>query len=248
LKKLALVYSVFLLILSSCSKSDTPPVDQSSIILPKKMVSTENGNAITDVLSYVGNKLITKTSDDGSKMIYTYTGNLITKIEFSNSSNVINETSNYSYSNGRLALETFVYGSIVETINYTYNSDGTVSFVKTSLDSTTNITTTFYSGKYTYLKGNLVKKEVATNSGDSSITIYEYDVKNSFGKNIEGFSLLLGYEETMCVNNCIKFTKNYVGNATPYIQTNQYTYNSDNYPISVVAVAPYFSHTVQYSY
>lgn len=248
MKKLALVYSVFLLILSSCSKSDTPQPVQSSIILPKKMVSTESGRTITDVLSYVGNKLITKASDDGSKEIYTYTGNLITKIEFSNSSNVVNETSNYSYSNGRLAFETFVYSSIVETINYTYNSDGSVSFVKTSLDSKTNNTATFYSGKYTYLNGNLVKKEVESNSGDLSTTIYEYDVKNSFDKNIEGFSLLMGYEETMSVNNCIKFTKNYVGNATPYIQTNQYTYNSDNYPVTVVAVAPYFSHTVQYLY
>lgn len=236
------------MILGSCSKSDTPQVGQSSVILPKKMVSTENGNIITDVLSYVGNKLITKTSDDGSKMIYTYTGNLITKIEFSNASNVVNETSNYSYSNGRLAFETFVYGSVVETINYTYNSDGSVSFVKTSRDSKTNNTTTFYSGKYTYLKGNLVKKEVESNSGDSSTTIYEYDVNNSFAKNIEGISLLMGYEETMSVNNCVKFTKNYVGNATPYIQTNQYTYNSDNYPVTVLAVAPYFSHTVQYLY
>lgn len=248
MKKLALVFSVFLLAFGSCSKSDTPQPDQSSIILPKKMVSTANGRTITEVLSYIDNKLVTKASDDGSKEIYTYTGNLITKIEFSNSSNVVNETSNYSYSNGRLAFETFVYGSIVETINYTYNSDGSVSFVKTSLDSKTNNTTTFYSGKYTYLKGNLVKKEVESNSGDSSTTIYEYNDKNSIGKNIEGFNLLMGYEETGSINNCIKFTRNYVGNATPYIQTNQYTYNSDNYPVAVLAVAPYFSHAVQYSY
>jgi hypothetical protein len=73
-------------------------------------------------------------------------------------------------------------------------------------------------------------------------------VKNSFCKNIEGLSLLMGYEETVSVNNCVKSTKNYVGNATPYVQTNQYTYNSDNYPVTVVAVAPYFSHTVQYLY
>lgn len=247
MKKLALVLSIFALVFGSCSKNDAPQPDQLSIILPKKMVSTASGSTITDVLSYVDNKLVTKASDDGSKEIYSYTGNLITKIEFSNSSNVVNETSNYFYSNGRLAYETFVYGSIVETINYTYNSDGTVSFVKTSLDSKTNNTTIFYSGRYTYLNGNLVKKEVVS-SGSSSTTIYEYDVKNSVGKNIEGFSLLMGFEETVSLNNCVKFTKNYVGNATPYIQTNQYTYNSDNYPVTILAAAPYFSHTVQYSY
>jgi len=246
MKKIAPILIALVLAFASCSKSDTPQ-PQSSIILPKKMVSTDSGGTTTDVLSYVGNKLATRTSDDGSKEIYSYTGNLITKIEFSNPSNVVNETSNYSYSNGRLAFETFVYSSIVETINYTYNSDGTVSFVKTSFDSKTNNTTTFYSGKYTYLNSNLVKKEVVS-SGSSSTTIYEYDVKNSLGKNIEGFSLLIGNEETISVNNCTKFTKTYVGNMTPSIQTNQYTYNSDNYPISVAAVAPFFSHTVQYFY
>lgn len=248
MKKSALVFIVFLFILGSCSKSETPQGAQSSIILPKKMVSTSNGSTITEVLSYIDNKLVTKSSDDGSKEIYSYTGKMITKIEFSNPSNVVNETFNYFYSNGRLDFETFVYRSIVETINYTYNSDGSVSFVKTSLDSKTNITSTSYSGKYTYLKGNLIKKEVEFYSGDSSTTIYEYDDKNSFGKNIEGFNLLIGNEETGSVNNCIKFTKNYVGNATPYIQTNQYTYNSNNYPITVLAVAPYFSNTLQYSY
>ena len=80
MKKLALVFSVFSLAFGSCSKSDTPQPDQSSVILLKKMVGTESGRTSTDVLSYIGNKLTTKASDDGSKEIYSYTGNMITKM------------------------------------------------------------------------------------------------------------------------------------------------------------------------
>jgi hypothetical protein len=229
MKKLLYLLCVPLLILASCSSDDSTTPAQP--VLVKKIIETRSTGSITSVITYNGSKIvnITVSGINAGKTIFTYTGDLITKTEEFDDKDVLNYTIDYTYSNNKLAnfIEQGTGDAIKYKTVYIHNSDGTVSYQASNINTTTNVETLGTTGKLTYVNGNLTKKEDFSSSGSTSTTTFEYDSKNSPTKNITGLSLLLDRDETLSVNNIIKTTETSSYSSNTY--TSILTYNSANY-------------------
>jgi hypothetical protein len=235
---------VFILLLSitslssffiSCSKDEiTPqnpqnPQNPETFILPRKIVIDRgSGNAETSTITYNGNKIVQII--DGEKSIYTYTGNLITKVEYYDGATLDGETT-FDYLNDKLVTETETDYSVDPTTGvkkvsktktvYTHNTNGTILEESYKIDSTTGQETkNNRSTIYTYANGNLVKT-ITTSTDISTYTdfngnlvtdtyvyktneTYEYDNKNGLTKNILGFDKIISFPSS--VNNIVKST------------------------------------------
>lgn len=187
MKKLFCFLAVSSMVMTSCSSSDdngggpTP-----GVVLLKQTIETDaEGDTFTSTATYNGTKLNKITSDGGFTMNFTYSGDLITKIEYKESGTVV-QTDKFTY-NGSQQLTSYLrlehdseWGS-KET--YTYNGDGTVTVTaysgdlaeQTTLDGTATITF-------------LPNGEVATiSSAFSDNHSYTYDDKNNPFKNVTGY-------------------------------------------------------------
>lgn len=236
MKKLLYLFAASLLVFTSCSKDDDSSNSTSSV-LPKTVTTVySDGDSDIQNIVYNGNKIVSVTEKDGSVKRYTYTGDLITKIEeFVNGT--LNLTTNYNYVNGKLdnsvgkhPAEGFYYKT-----KYTHNTDGTITYDQFRGAVVTGTEEEYgAAGKYTFKDGNLVKLEVSYYGSDYSY-VYEYDTKNNPRKNILGFSLLLEDEDSS-VNNVVKEISVSGSGNNILIDKVIYTYKYDanNYPTEVV--------------
>ncbi len=255
MKKLLSLLSAVLFVFASCSKDDNnESSDPVSSILVKKITTIDGkGNSSSESYLYNGNKIISMTEDDGSVTKYTYTGDLITKIDEIAKDGSLNYTTAYSYINGKIDSaigndddDTYYYKT-----KYTYNQDGTVSY-----DSFRGVTSTGVeeeygaTGKYTFKDGNIVKLEVSYYGREYSY-IYEYDTKNNPLKNVLGYNLLLD-DVSFNYNNIIKETSTFTSETKTdtFEEVNTYKYNENNYPTEKITKfsGSNDTETVQYVY
>jgi len=238
MKKLTLLFSSALLALTISSfadkNTDAPPV------LVKTITNIDAGTNSSIVLTYNGNKIVTAGND-----VFTYTGDLITKVETSDGKN--KSSVEYTYdASGKLLTETVKdNGGRRATLRlsvkytYTYNPDGTV----TAKEQEYPDGVTAKGGesiKFTIANGNVVREERFDIKGASAdLTVYEYDTKNTIYKNVLGADKLIVAQNfgDNNVNNIIKTTlTNGSGqSATKTVITNVYTYSAQGYPQSVVS-------------
>ncbi|EMY3482255.1 hypothetical protein AAIP36_000463 [Flavobacterium psychrophilum] len=232
MKKIFYTLCALSLLLISCSKDDTTvataPENTTTNILPKKIIEER----VTGILTYDGNKLLAVTYPY-KKTVFTYTGDLVTKI-ISYSNNATSQITDYTYDNGKLKiidLNEIDSPSTNKTV-LTYNTDGTITYIRTAKNKQTGIETPEHSEKETFLNGNIVKKEITAGTHNSFIYTYEYDTKNNATKNILGFNKLLDAEMSNA-NNLVKETTVQIGSTqTTRTTTNQYLYNAQDYPIA----------------
>jgi len=254
MKKLLYLFSAVALMLTSCSSDDDNTTVSQNGTLLKKMILTspdEDDDSYwnsTVNFTYNGNKIVQYVDEDNYKAVFTYTGDLITKIEYFNN-NLLDGQDLFSYnSNGKL----IEFRDLSMDVNYeikhvySYNSNGTITVTKyqgtignTTLSSTTPDIYTF------------TNNEISSTS-DGSIT---YDSKNNPFKNVTGYKEIMTPEfsdDYLIVfgrnNNIISAP---VGTSTTQGIFSTYTYNSDNYPISSITNANYtsgFNGTVNVSY
>ncbi|PIF31945.1 hypothetical protein CLU81_2456 [Flavobacterium sp. 9] len=208
-------------------KTDTIPVVIVEPILLKKQGHTyANGNETTLELSYNGNKIVSD-KDVSNVTNYTYTGDLITKIEKADISGNVYLTKEYFYANGKLDyVFSNEFGNYYLT-KYVYNSDGSVFYHRVNSDSLKNDKgETSITGKYVFSKGNLIA-EYFYNGAFESVITYEYDSKNNPRVNVLGSDLLADNNLGFGVkNNVIKRTsKN--NNPDNVVETITYTYEYD---------------------
>lgn len=208
---------LFSALLFSCSNNEQPNSNVSSKILPNIIYLNQKEHFFT----YDGNKLVSIVSDQ-EKYVYTYTGDLITKMQCYRNYNEVYETILYKYSNGKLSEkfhETFSAMNKYSYITrYKFNDDGTV------LCSTTDAYGTSY-GTLAIKNGNLIK---------DNYMVYEYDEKNNPFKNILGINALLpdnSFERrfNFSNNNCVKMTHTYPNSG--WLVKYQIVYNSNDYAI-----------------
>ncbi len=275
MKKLFVLFVSFTaLSLNSCSKKDASianPIE--TVFLPKKIINIEssgsNTTSDTTTITYNGNKIATYTNSDDDKLIFTYTGDLITKVDEYSGATLTNQ-SIYNYVNNKLITETTIRNYVntttgVTTVSknkavYTYNTDGTIIIENYIVDNTTGVETknNNISVVKTLANGNLVKVSASTTNtysfGTENITnIYtflntlEYDNKNNPYKNILGLSQVFLNKE-FSMNNCTKetsltkYTTNGVTETPPLDSIDYiYTYNSDNYPTEEKYSSQYFN-------
>ena len=237
MKKITLLFSVFALILTSCSGSgdDASTDTNSTTVLLQKIVSEDAEGVFTDNYFYNGTKITKIESTDGQKDVFTYTGDLITKVETSYDG-VLDATELYDYdASGRLISYTANFknsSTYLET--YTHNVNGTISFTRTESGDL------YSTGTFT-MTGNDVLNVVSNyDFGFGPYTTtnsYIYDTKFTPFKNITGFKwyLVAGSENVMSGfdHNVLTFTDSETSsNNSSYT----YTYNSLNFPVSVSTV------------
>ena len=235
MKKLIYLLSITFLLLQSCSPSDNNEsnTDSSNVVLVKKIVNSDGESN----LSYDGTKLKKITLTGGEYVNITYSGDLITKMEWFSSNNVSEQRIDYLYSSNKLIQEkTFSTNNKLEVIStITYNSDGSITVLKSFYNGgTISISTTIYK-RYFDSVGNLIKQEQYSNNILAATTYYTYDTKNSPYKNITGWRDLAPFlgASSSSINNLISEKDSTNGTSQITTKTiNTYIYNSQDFPIS----------------
>lgn len=197
--------------MSSCS-SDDSSTEGSDALLPTKIVETTVVDGESGTLDYTftydGNKLKQVSLSDASKYVYTYTGDVITKVE-EFKSGVLESTAVYAYEGGKLAskITTYAFSSTPpQKLTFVYNANGTVNANQSEIIDNVEVeydTTTLY----TFSNGNIVSSEYINGEREKSTSTFD-DKKSPF-TNVTGVKLLLDLDENFdfySANNTLKTT------------------------------------------
>lgn len=235
-RNIYIAINVVIFLLTSCTSDDFNSISPSSATGPLVKQIVENfdaGNAgivlRTIDHTYSGNKII-QSIDKFEAPInrtltieYVYTGNLLTAIQMTNDGGSTIETNitEISYDSSNRISQVSIDGDLH---NYTYNSDGSVTRVSSDGNQTTVMTIT---------NGNVTKMAYSDYStGDIYIREDTFDSKNSTGPNIHQYETIMLVNGVGGINNDItSIVDNGSGPVLSY--TRSYTYNSDNYPITM---------------
>lgn len=235
MKKLIYLFSFTFLLLQSCSPSDNNEsnTDSTNVVLVKKIVNSDGESN----LSYDGTKLKKITLTGGEYVNITYSGDLITKMEWFSSNNISEQRNEYTYSSNKLT-QSKLYSTnnkLEETSTLTYNSDGSITDLESTFNGGTLPTSTTTYKKYFDSVGNFIKQEQYNNNVLYGTIYYAYDTKNSPFKNITGWNYLtpsLG-ANSLPTNNLISEKDSTNGTSQITTKTiNTYIYNSQDFPIS----------------
>ncbi|WP_281309724.1 hypothetical protein [Flavobacterium flavigenum] len=233
MKKKLCLFGALILLLASCTNDSS----EENSLLPKKQIYTygsQTGENTTTTYSYTGNKIDSLNYDDGTKIVFTYTGDLITKAIYTEDGEDNSTTTTFAYENNKLKsfLEVSPNSSSRKK-TYTYNTDGTISTITVLINPITQQEIQDSSSILTLdANGNIIKAEF-----NDFVNTVEYDNKNNPFKSITGYTFLLDSgifdQEANSVNNISKITEN-TGGVVNGTFTYKNTYNSDNYLIKSV--------------
>lgn len=259
MKKILCLFSALTIaLMSSCSSDDNNSEEGSAALLPTKITitSVEDGKSgsIDYTMTYDGNKLKQISLSDASKSVYTYTGDLITKVEYYKSG-VLMSTDVYAYDNGKLMsrISTSAFGSTSqEKLTFVYNANGTVNVNQSEIINKQEIkydTTTLY----TFDNGNIITEEYI--NGIKEKITSTYDDKKSPFVNIAGIKFLLSLDldfDLYSANNTLTSTTVTYNSSGTAVQTAsaKYTnkYNSSNFLSEVFAGDAVDSFKIQITY
>jgi hypothetical protein len=247
-KKLHYFLVISMIILSSCSKNNNKE-EEGNIKLPKakyyKYIDFPSEN-YESMYKYNGNKIESISDDNGSKTIFTYTGDLITKKEDFSNKKILVYCTLYEYENNRLKEAIHIFNNQKFLKKYTYNKDKTVAYKVYLCNDKLNTTTEIATGIFTLENGNIVKQvdRASKDYGSADIVVFKYDTNNSPLKNVLGISLLLDVDYS--INNIVETTHttssqnlamhitSFRNSIAPYTSTNTstYTYDSDGYALT----------------
>jgi len=218
-------------LLTSCSSDDNESNDNTDAVLLKKTIITDSeGDAVTSIYTYDGNKIVSIVDDSGDvNEYYTYTGNLITKLEYRFPDGSIDQVNTYTY-NAEGKLVTFVrtQTNYVHKEVFTYNADGTVTAESYSGDSESELmegtvnTIKFVNGEVS---------EIISPDASNEEHVYTYDTKNNPMKNVIGMDKIAFIDGE---GNGVKFNI-LTDTSEDELWTNStFTYNDNGYPTKEV--------------
>ena len=230
MKKILCLFGALTFALTSCSSDDDSSGSPSSdLVLLKKTITTDSdGEKVTVTYKYNGNKIVSITDSQGEfDRYFTYTGDLITKIEYKLPGGAVDQINTYEYdSNNRLItfirVEPFDEWGSKEV--YTYNNDGSVSIKSYSGDDKTQ-TVFDGDGKVIFTDGEVTK--ITTNYSPSRS--YIYDDKNNPMKNVLGFDKL-AFEDSEASGILHNIVSEKDLDYDEVTATYVFTYNSAGYP------------------
>lgn len=222
-------------------KTDSVPVVTVEPILLKKLVhSYANGKETTLELLYNNNKIVSD-NDQSNLTTYTYSGDVISKMQKTDNLGNVYLIKDYVYKNGKMDyFFSNEFGNFYKT-KFIYNSDGSVFYHQLKSDSLGNEgDETGVSGRYTFVDGNLKTTQYFNGATENSVT-YEYDSKNNPRLNILGFDLLID-NQVFANNNVIKKTTK---NKDTVVETVIYSYDYDakGYPVKRTEVTQFGNQT-----
>ncbi|MFD2910026.1 hypothetical protein ACFSX9_14925 [Flavobacterium ardleyense] len=246
MKKLLYLFSAVAITLTSCSSDDSSDSSDADVILLTKTIQTyQDGSTSTFNLEYSGKKLVKSENSNGRYSMYTYTGDLITKIEFFSANNILDESKTYTYdSNNRVTSLVIVEPTFTdygERETFTYNADGTITakYYEGNFDEQTELVNT----ATITLNNGAVKKIIDENGREITFT---YDDKRNPTTNILGFEKLIYTESDgdSPTNNILTIVDSDLDQNT----TNTLEYNAQNFPTSLISVDRYEITKIEYFY
>jgi hypothetical protein len=232
-KILMLMGGAALLTITACSSDDNNSNSSSSGPVVKRIVYQDedpDGYNSDVTYTYNGNKIVQGVHTDGYVEKFYYSGDRIVKIEY------------------------LTDGAIEAKDLFTYDASGMLTEASTQFDDfeerttyamagANTITQTYYSGPI----GNDTPDWTATLTvTDGEVTqsthvgtSYTYDTKNSPFKNVTGWAAIAhanagDHELEGSSHNILAIQNN---SSSPNYTTNTYTYNADDYPITVTSVS-----------
>lgn len=243
MKKLIYAFSAMVLLFASCSSDSESTTTNMPSNLPTKMIEDYiwQGNIVDKVTRnfvYNGNKLVEMTYEGDHapyKEVFTYTGDLITKIEYFENDDLY-QVEEFQYDGqGRLTLSQKFEGEALDVLNeqntYIYNADGT--FIRNRTNDFVDSTDKFY-----IVNGEISKIESIQNGEvyAPSTQLITYDAKNNPFKNIVGFAKIYGLSDELAMQG---FQSNIVMKDRPegvfdIHNVYEYVYNANNYPTTMV--------------
>jgi len=237
MKKILFTLAIGIATLTSCTEDDsitTPPSDEVGVLLKKIIDTFDDGSTAETIFTYNGNKLIKteEVADFGNGLEtyideYTYTGELLTRIDHSGSDSMGNPDSEYTIleydASNRLITETYYYASNTDVNTYVHNVDGTITFNESG--------GMIY--VYTFVNGNIIQED--NTNGDSDYTS-TYDNKNGYLKNIHQSEVFALLGDLVFQNNLLTYS-NTGGLFFNDNEANTYVYNSGDYPVTSTTVS-----------
>lgn len=224
---------LFSLVFIACTNDDTSnrTSSQDFVLVSSLTKQTANTTYTTsfEYTDYKLNKVV--YAIDNSYDLYTYTEDLITKIEHFNAEGIITETSIFEYnSNKDLVKETSeeIRDNELLTFNYNYTYLDSKT-IKVNFTSIAENGITYDFEKIINLKDQEILNTVYTLNNYT--TTFEYDVAKNPFKNIDGFKKLYISEYFGEKGNFRNVVSKSYGNKKT---ENFYRYNVDNYPTEVI--------------
>ncbi|HMI07690.1 MAG TPA: hypothetical protein VK528_09110 [Flavobacterium sp.] len=246
MRKILLMFSaIFMLI--SCSDDDSGAANSDGTLL-KTINVIANGGALTYnfEFEYYGNYVtrLNVTSTPGAYDNYTYTGNLITRIDhFTNNSQTSIETLDYD-SQERL-IKRLIFGTnenSARRVDYIYN-DNDHTMMLTVYDGDLDVQTTVSGKMKVYFEDSqLTKTETFSLEDEDMIltSVYTFDDKNSPYNGIVGYNRITRYEsEIMTPHNCTSVTYSATGSSQVDTDVTEYTYNAADYMTQAIHIDPF---------
>jgi hypothetical protein len=229
MKKLLIGATVLLLLVQISCKKDgqTSILNNPSVLL--KNYSDPSGREFLDY-TYSGNSLsrLTHSGYSSYYSVYSYTGNLIAKMEQYSPSNVLGGHTDFTYANGKLS-QIKIYKSTILSVSYSfvYNIDETTDVTTKTYDSSGLLIGSDTEKNYYDSAGNVVRVV----SGNLS-WIYTYDTKNNPLKNVVGCGSLVFQNWYPSIKNNMLTRTDYNGATKTYSISYTYQYNDQGYPIT----------------
>lgn len=246
MKKILCLFSALTLVLiSSCSSDDSSSNSSEGVLLKKRIqTGSDPEENLTINYTYDGNKLISIIDNTKVLNVYlTYTGDLITKLEYKYANGTIEQSQSYAYnSDGKVV--TFIRVEPEDGLGskevYTYNADGSVNVKNYSGDE---ISQTVFDGegKVTYVNGEI--SEITSTSGEHHK--YTYDTKNNPLKNVLGWDKIAftdGEAYGILHNLLTDSVDNELWSNSTFI------YNENGYPVKEVNTGTDTFGTTEYFY
>ncbi|MCF6132972.1 hypothetical protein [Flavobacterium wongokense] len=247
MKKITCLLFLTLLFLSSCSSDTTTSAPQDDVLVNEVWSDSD-----TDPIHFIyDGKKIVSASHPYEDRYYTYTGDLITKIQtFGNGNGLpygLRTEDIFTYdTNGRLIEHIFKFTpdaiNIIDVITTTfvYNSANTVSTTKMHEYTDVGITR-LEETRIIHLSGTRIASEdislydAGGNLGYSYTINYNYDTKNNPFKNVIGYNQIFLAEECVFSFDQLRHLHNIIStqeiNGSNAI-TVTYTYNDLDFPLT----------------
>jgi hypothetical protein len=239
MKKIISLAIVLSLLIFSCSSDDVQDNSAPGLVLLRKRITTSMQGTVITNINYNGNKIVNSISSDGTEDKFYYTGDLITKYEIYEN-NILVHTQIYNYNSQNILTSGIELNHDTNQGNrttLTYNSNGTITYNMYLGDL---ISQTGLFGTFT---ATLTNGEITTFKDELLNTTYTciYDTKNNYMKNILGNEKVKMHIGSGTYRNLLGIFQNLIQQQTTtqtgsqYInRTIQYTYNSENLPLTSV--------------
>jgi hypothetical protein len=238
MKKLILIVSVIFSIFTSCTRDDNKTEDTTNqyVLVTKWTETFANGNVYTATYSYDNGNQINqiKYDVDNSYSKYTYTNNLITKIEQFRSDNSLSSVTTLEYDNlNRLIKEITIEDRDFETLTFTsnYTHNGDKNTITEQYEDRSNINNEINTAeKIYYIKDNEIFKTVYP--FNNYITEFSYKADHNPFKNILGFDKIYFSFYFGEKGNQKNIDTKISPEATEYNTYN--SYNTQGYPTEII--------------